>query len=129
MLADETIPLSVQTAIEHAEDAGLRYVYETDHGSTRVKKGKAFSYTKDGKAFSDEKHLARIAKLAIPPAWKDVWICPTHNGHLQATGFDERGRKQYRYHADWRIRRDENKFTNMLSFGERLPSIRRKVLN
>ncbi len=128
MLVDETTPQSVQIAIDHAEEAGLRYVYETDHGIVRFKKGKGFTYTKDGKAFKDEKHLARIAKLAIPPAWRDVWICPTHNGHLQATGFDERGRKQYRYHEDWRKRRDENKFTNMLVFGKNLPSIRRKVL-
>ncbi len=129
MLADETTPQSVQAAIEHAEEAGLRYVYETDHGIARIKSCKGFTYKKDGKAFKDEKHLARIQKLAIPPAWRDVWICPTHNGHLQATGYDERGRKQYRYHADWRTRRDENKFTNMFNFGQQLPSIRRKILN
>lgn len=127
MLLDENTPQSIQTAIEHAEEAGLRYVYDTDHGIFRIRKGKGFTYTKDGKAFKDEKHLERIRKLAIPPAWRDVWICPNANGHLQATGFDERGRKQYRYHEDWRTRRDENKFTNMLAFGKTLPSIRRRV--
>ena len=128
MLSDDSLPETIQNAIEHAEEAGLRYVYNTDMGIERKKSGKGFSYLKDGKVFKDAKHLERIKKLAIPPAWRDVWICPSANGHLQATGFDERGRKQYRYHEDWRTRRDENKFTNMLVFADALPGVRRKVL-
>ena len=128
MLVDETLPQTVQNAMEHAEEAGLRYVYDADKGIQRVKHGQGFAYSKDGKPFKDKTHLERIQKLAIPPAWRDVWICLSANGHLQATGFDERGRKQYRYHEDWRTRRDENKFSNMLVFGKNLPAIRRKVL-
>ena len=83
-----------------AEAAGLRYVSDEAPGIRRKKTGDSFAYVgPDGKAVKDEKTLARIKSLAIPPAWTDVWICPRANGHLQATGRDARGRKQYRYHA------------------------------
>src|SRR4029453_17340883 len=75
----------------------------------------------------DKETLARIKRLAIPPAWTDVWISPHSNGHIQATGRDARGRKQYRYHADWRQQRDENKFDHMVAFARALPRIRRRV--
>lgn len=118
---------SVKQAIKHAKKAGLRYVYDTDKGLTRRKNGKGFTYLKNGKVIKDKSNIERIKKLAIPPAWKDVWICASTNGHLQATGTDDRGRKQYKYHEDWRTHRDENKFSNMLVFANKLPSIRRKV--
>ena len=81
----------------------------------------------EGKTIRDEQRLVRIKRLAIPPAWKDVWICPSANGHIQATGRDARGRKQYRYHERWREVRDENKFDRLAQFAKALPNIRRRV--
>jgi DNA topoisomerase I len=115
-------------AIESAQSAGLRYVSDTAPGIARKRAGKGFSYVgPDGKRISDKKQLARIRALAIPPAYTDVWICPHPNGHIQATGRDARGRKQYRYHARWREVRDETKFGRMLDFSEVLPAIRTQV--
>jgi DNA topoisomerase-1 len=114
--------------VESAKAAGLRYVTDDEPGIRRVKRGKGFSFVDpQGRAVKDEKTLERIRKLAIPPAWTDVWICPRPNGHLQATGRDARGRKQYRYHADWREVRDETKFGRMIAFGESLPKIRERI--
>jgi DNA topoisomerase-1 len=113
---------------EVAEDAGLRYVSDDQPGYTRKAKGKDFEYfDTDGKRIRDETRLLRIRRLAIPPAYNDVWICPTPNGHIQATGRDARGRKQYRYHERWREVRDENKYERMVVFGKALPKIRRRV--
>lgn len=112
-----------------AKRAGLTYVYDSDPGYTRRKRGKGFVYLdNDGNTIKDRKIIARLNKLAIPPAYEDVWICQAGNGHLQFTGRDERGRKQYRYHEKWREMRDKNKFGNMLVFGQNLPKIRRHVL-
>ena len=113
---------------EAAEEAGLRYVSDEQPGYTRKKKGDDFEYfdTK-GKPVTDETRLLRIRRLAIPPAYTDVWICPTTNGHIQATGRDARGRKQYRYHEKWREARDETKYDKMLIFGAALPKIRKRV--
>lgn len=114
--------------VEVAEDAGLRYVGDEQPGYTRKAKGGDFEYfDADGKRIRDENRLLRIRRLAIPPAYKDVWICPSPNGHLQATGRDARGRKQYRYHERWREARDENKYDRMLVFGKALTKIRRRV--
>src|SRR4051812_30778226 len=89
--------------VESAKAAGLRYVTDDETGIRRQKRGKGFTFVDpQGRTVKDEKTLERIRKLAIPPAWTEVWICPRPNGHLQATGRDARGRKQYRYHADWR---------------------------
>src|SRR3954451_15244031 len=111
-----------------AEEAGLRYVSDEQPGYTRKKKGDDFEYfDTEGKPIRDEARLLRIRRLAIPPAYKDVWICPTANGHIQATGRDARGRKQYRYHERWREARDENKYGRMLAFGHALSKIRRQV--
>jgi DNA topoisomerase-1 len=111
-----------------AKSAGLRYVSDARAGIARIKSGAKFRYADaDGQPLRDEDALARIRKLAIPPAWTDVWICPQHNGHLQATGRDARGRKQYRYHAAWRSVRDESKYERMLGFGDALPQIRKQV--
>lgn len=114
--------------VDVAEDAGLRYVSDEQPGYTRKAKGKDFDYFDiDGKRIRDEARLLRIRRLAIPPAYTGVWICPTPNGHIQATGRDARGRKQYRYHERWREVRDENKYDRMLVFGKALPKIRRRV--
>ena len=111
-----------------AEVAGLIYVSDTAHGIRRRRAGKGFSYIRpDEKVLHDSRDLARIRSLAIPPAWTDVWICPLANGHIQATGRDAKGRKQYRYHPRWREVRDENKYGRMVAFGRALPRIRRRV--
>jgi DNA topoisomerase-1 len=113
---------------ESAEAAGLRYVSDTMPGISRKRAGTGFSYAgPDGKRITDRKQLARIRSLAIPPAYTDVWICPSPNGHIQATGRDARGRKQYRYHPRWREIRDETKFGRMLEFSRKLPAIRKQV--
>ncbi len=113
---------------EAAEEAGLRYVSDEQPGYARKLKGKAFQFfDTEEKLIKDETRLLRIRRLAIPPAYKDVWICPSPNGHIQATGRDDRGRKQYRYHERWRNLRDENKYDRMLIFGDALPKIRRRV--
>jgi DNA topoisomerase-1 len=119
---------SVSDPIESAETAGLRYVSDAQPGIRRKKSGHGFTYVgTDGKTIHDSKQLARIRSLAIPPAYTDVWICPSPNGHIQATGRDARGRKQYRYHAKWREVRDETKFERMLAFSEVLPKIRKRI--
>lgn len=113
---------------EAAEEAGLRYVSDEDPGYSRKLKGEDFEYFDiAGKPIKDEARLLCIKRLAIPPAYKDVWICPRSNGHLQATGRDARGRKQYRYHEKWREARDETKYDKMLIFGAALPKIRKRV--
>ena len=111
-----------------AKEAGLRYVSDDMAGIRRRRAGRAFSYRNaKGDKITHAGTLARIRKLAIPPAWKDVWICASANGHLQATGIDARGRKQYRYHAGWRALRDETKYNRMVAFGRSLPAIRARV--
>ena len=110
-----------------ARAAGLRYSNDTRPGISRRRAGRGFSYRDaDGAPIRDSAVLGRIRALAIPPAWTDVWICPDPVGHLQATGRDARGRKQYRYHARWRVRRDESKFERLIDFGRALPRIRRR---
>lgn len=114
--------------VESSKIAGLRYVSDQIPGITRKGRGKSFQYfDSDGKRIRDKETLGRIKSLAIPPAWKDVWICPRANGHLQATGRDAKGRKQSRYHPRWREVRDETKFERMKLFGEALPLIREQV--
>ena len=111
-----------------ARAVSLRYVSDTMPGIRRNRSGRGFSYEKpDGTLVKDAETLARIRTLAIPPAWTDVWICPSPNGHLQATGRDARRRKQYRYHKRWREVRDEAKYGRLELFGETLPRIRARV--
>lgn len=106
----------------------LRYAGDNRPGLSRLKRGATFYYRRvDGRLVRDAATLARIRTLAIPPAWTDVWIAPDAAGHLQATGRDARGRKQYRYHADWRARRDSAKFDRLIDFARLLPAIRRQV--
>ena len=114
--------------VESAQAAGLRYVSDATPGIRRRRSGRGFSYVaSDGRTIRDKTILARIRSLAIPPAYTDVWICPTPTGHLQATGRDARGRKQYRYHPRWREVRDETKFGRMLAFSEVLPRLRARL--
>jgi DNA topoisomerase-1 len=114
--------------VEAVAGAGLVYVSDEDPGIRRTGTPPGFDYIDpDGKQVRNQETLERIRKLAIPPAYQDVWICPDANGHLQATGRDARGRKQYRYHAGWRALRDETKFSRMAAFGRALPRIRRAV--
>lgn len=111
-----------------AKEAGLSYSHVDRPGITRHRAGKGFSYRDPkGSRISDPKILARIKALVIPPAWQDVWICTRANGHIQATGRDVRGRKQYRYHERWREVRDESKYERMVTFGRALPGIRERV--
>jgi DNA topoisomerase-1 len=118
----------IRDPIESAQAAGLRYVSDTTPGIRRRRSGSGFSYVApDGKVIKDAAEISRIRSLAIPPAYTDVWISPAANGHIQATGRDARGRKQYRYHPKWREKRDETKFGRVLAFSEALPRIRAQV--
>jgi DNA topoisomerase-1 len=106
----------------------LRYVSDVEPGYGRRRCGKGFAYfDASGRPLRDPRALARIRALAIPPAYTQVWICPSARGHLQATGRDERGRKQYRYHADWRAARDGTKFSRTVAFAQALPALRRRI--
>jgi DNA topoisomerase-1 len=111
-----------------AQSAGLRYVTDRLPGIRRKRIGKAFTYMNaDGTPLRAAEDIRRIKSLAIPPAWADVWISPIPNGHIQATGRDAKGRKQYRYHPRWRMVRDETKYDRMIAFGQMLPLIRRRA--
>jgi len=113
---------------ESAQAAGLRYVSDTQPGIRRQRAGRGFCYRGlDGKPIRDPAVVRRIKALAIPPAWTNVWICPRPDGHMQATGRDARGRKQYRYHPRWRAVRDTTKYDRMIAFGEALPQLRMRL--
>src|ERR1700683_1534332 len=115
-------------AAQMAVEAGLIYVSDAEPGIRRLRAGKGFRYlTPENRRLAAAKELKRIASLAIPPAYRDVWITLQARGHLQATGRDARGRKQYRYHPEWRQVRDSAKFDRMVAFGEALPKLRRKL--
>jgi DNA topoisomerase-1 len=114
--------------LDSARKAGLRYMTDDRPGIRRLKVRGSFRYVApDGKPLTDKAEVSRITSLAIPPAYTDVWIAPICNAHLQATGRDARGRKQYRYHKRWREVRDENKFHRMLAFAKALPKMRTAV--
>jgi DNA topoisomerase-1 len=120
--------LTPDPAVEAAQDAGLVYASDFEPGIRRVRKGRGFVYFDPrGKRVTDPATLDRIATLAVPPAWKQVWISTKPRGHLQATGRDSRGRKQNRYHARWHQIRDADKFARLLGFARALPKIRRRV--
>jgi DNA topoisomerase-1 len=112
-----------------ARAAGLRYVNDGSPGIRReTKRGAGFRYVGiDGRLIRRAADIQRISHIAVPPAWTDVWICPLPNGHIQATGRDARGRKQYRYHERWREARDATKYERIIAFGESLPRIRSRV--
>lgn len=118
----------IDEGLDSAKAAGLRYVNDDSPGITRQRAGKGFVYkTADGRVVSDANEIRRIRALAVPPAWREVWICARSDGHLQATGRDARGRKQYRYHPQWRALRDQTKYDKLLAFAGQLPAIRRQV--
>ncbi len=118
----------VTDPVASARAAGLRYVRDDQPGIQRKRSGKHFRYIRpDGKPVRDADELRRIRSLAIPPAWTHVWICPIPNGHLQATGRDSKGRKQYRYHPEFRALRDEVKYDRLILFGRTLPRIRARI--
>src|SRR5687768_8991091 len=122
------LPDSVLQAHAHARANGLIYVSDAEPGIERQKRGKGFHYLgPDHRAVTAPRTLDRIRKLAIPPAYTDVWICTKERGHLQATGRDARRRKQYRYHHEWRTTRDDGKFSKMTEFGAELPKLRRRL--
>jgi DNA topoisomerase-1 len=113
---------------ESAKAAGLRYVHDAMPGIRRKRRGDHFIYyAPDGSRITDAQEIERINHLGVPPAWMDVWICPNPHGHIQATGRDAKGRKQYRYHPRWAQVRDEAKYERMVAFGEKLPAIRARV--
>jgi DNA topoisomerase I len=111
-----------------ADAAGLRYVTDTQPGIRRLRRGRAFRYVGPrGRPVLDPATVRRIRSLVVPPAWRDVWICRDPRGHVQATGRDARGRKQYRYHPRWRAVRDDAKYGRMLAFGTALPILRERT--
>lgn len=127
---DSTLPATEAAATLETvlRDAGLRYVDDSAPGITRRRQGSGFSYIgSDGERVRDAATLARIAAMAIPPAYESVWICPDPRGHLQATGRDARGRKQYVYHAGWAALRDSDKYGRLLAFGAALPRLRART--
>lgn len=125
---EEPVPPATAEAMQMAAAAGLVYVSDSDPGIRRLRKGKTFAYVRsDNRPLAAASELDRIARLAIPPAYEDVWICTNPRGHLQATGRDARRRKQYRYHPEWRIVRDDAKFERMVEFGEALPRLRQRL--
>ena len=122
------VPQNLVPLKRAARASGLLYVSDEAPGIRREQHGDTFAYrAPNGRRITDERVLARIRQLAIPPAYTDVWICRDPRGHLQATGRDARGRKQYRYHADFRATRDDGKFSRMAEFGARLPQLRRRL--
>ena len=121
-------PEIIADPVASAKAAGLRYVSDRGPGIRRKRAGKGWSYVGlDGKPIRDREQLRRFASLAIPPAYTDVWISPDPNGHIQATGRDARGRKQYRYHPRWHEARDETKYGRMIAFAQALPALRERV--
>jgi DNA topoisomerase-1 len=111
-----------------AKSVGLRYSINVNNGFYRIRKGEGFAFVDENqKPVRDKEVLERIQKLAIPPAWENVWISPYENGHLQATGIDAKGRKQYRYHPQWNKIRNQSKFYRLRSFAKALPAIRKQV--
>ena len=127
-MSPPALPDSAADAAEMAHAAGLVYVSDASRGIRRARNGSGFAYRGPGdRAVTDDATLQRIRGLAIPPAYEDVWICSNPRGHLQATGRDARGRKQYRYHPQWRVIRDGAKFERMAAFGAALPRLRRRL--
>ena len=124
--APPAVPAATAEAIAATDE--LRYSSDSEPGISRRKAGSGFYYVdRNGRRVKDEAALQRIRKLAVPPAYRDVWICRDARGHIQATGIDARGRKQYRYHPKWREVRDAHKFERMIAFGKALPRIRRRI--
>lgn len=125
---DTTTITTIEIDEQSLEDIGLIYVSDGEPGIRRLRRGKGFCYRlPDGGLLADVLEKQRVSALGLPPAYENVWICLDPRGHLQATGYDSRGRKQYRYHTEWQMFRSERKFDQLLRFGEALPRIRRRV--
>ncbi|MBW7962725.1 DNA topoisomerase IB [Bradyrhizobium sp. BR 10261] len=126
--ADERIPERTAEVAAIIAEEGLRYVSDAKPGYTRKRTGTTFSYyDQSGARITNKDIVRRIKSIGIPPAYERVWICPVANGHIQATGYDARGRKQYRYHAKWRELRDQNKYEHIMQFAAALPGLRFRV--
>jgi DNA topoisomerase-1 len=118
----------VNDPVKAAKAVKLVYVNDSAPGIHRQRSGDHFVYEDSkGHKIDDEETVSRIKKMVLPPAWENVWICAKPNGHLQATGLDTKGRKQYRYHANWNAIRSETKFFRMIAFGEQLPDLRARI--
>lgn len=129
MTRNQTAIEIITDPVESAKAAGLRYVSDDRPGIRRKPDGKGFTYLDtNGEPIRDETILERIKSLAIPPAWEEVWICPSPNGHIQVTARDAKGRKQYRYHPSWREVRDETKYGRLVEFAKVIPKIRQRVM-
>jgi DNA topoisomerase-1 len=125
---DDDIPDKTAEIAAVIAEEGLRYVSDVSPGYGRKRTGTSFSYyDKDGKRITNPDIVRRIKSIGIPPAYDFVWICPSANGHIQATGLDARGRKQYRYHPKWRELRDQNKYEHVMEFAAALPGLRKRV--
>lgn len=128
MFRDSELPERTTDVAAVIAEEGLRYVSDATPGFTRRRTGTSFSYwDKDGKRISSKDIVRRIKSIGIPPAYEQVWICPIANGHIQATGLDARGRKQYRYHLKWRELRDQTKYEHIMQFAAALPTLRKRV--
>jgi DNA topoisomerase I len=128
LLLARTPEVAIVDPKDTAESVGLRYMSDEQPGIRRRKAGNGFSYLNpDGKVLMDKQALRRIRSIVIPPAWVDVWICRSANGHIQATGRDTKGRKQYRYHTAFREVRESSKYEHMMAFAHALPGIRARV--
>ena len=123
-ISKQKLPSLALDTRQAAKAVNLIYVNDSDEGIKRIKQGTTFSYFLNKHKVKDPEILSRIKRLVIPPAWKNVWICIHENGHLQATGFDIKNRKQYRYHPLWNTLRNHTKFHRMIDFGQALPGIR-----
>jgi DNA topoisomerase I len=117
----------LKNPVKSAEAVNLVYINDSQPGIERVRKDNLYEYYFQGKKIEDEEELIRIKRLVLPPAWESVWICAIPNGHLQATGIDKRGRKQYKYHENWNLLRNHTKFYRLYQFGLALPSLRVKI--
>src|ERR1700761_5041045 len=125
---DENFPDRIAEVASAIAEEGLRYVSDTSPGYLRKRAGTVFSYyDKTGKRITDAAVIRRIKSIGIPPAYESVWICPSPSGHIQATGLDARGRKQYRYHPKWRELRDQNKYEHIMQFAAALPALRKRA--
>lgn len=124
----EELPDRIAEVASSIAEEGLRYVTDSGPGFRRKRTGTTFSYyDKDGKRITDKSIVSRIKSIGIPPAYESVWICPSANGHIQATGLDARGRKQYRYHPKWRELRDQDKYAHVMQFAAALPALRARA--
>jgi DNA topoisomerase-1 len=126
-ISKRTLRAAIKDPVKSAKAVNLIYVSDKDDGIRRVRKGNSFFYTIGENKVTGKEILERIRKLVIPPAWENVWICQHENGHLQVTGTDKLGRKQYRYHPSWNAIRNHTKYYRLLEFGKQIPAMRQQI--